>query len=497
MKNNGNNRFKHIAWLLLIAMAIIPAASCSDVADDSAVTLADETAITTEAAPGPEIPDDLDFGGEKINMWYFTKNSDISESFIDIAGELDGDVVNEALYYRNLSVEEKLNVDIVFTDTGIASSDVGNAIRSLIMSGDDAYDVFNVVQWNSASLVTEGLYYNLAGLPYVDIEQPWWSAYYINELNIGHNNYYFLCGDISIDMIRCISCVYFNKNLFENYYGDPDGLYETVLAGDWTLERMFTYAEGAFADLNSSGKPDKDDQFGLLLNRYNNIDILFYGAGLRATGRDSDDVPFLTLNNEKTVEVMADIYELCYNNTGTMMRNDAAGTLQNNQDFNNGYGLFLMGFLYTSEQLRNMENDYGIIPSPKADDNQADYEAVVHDIATLICLPATSSKLEQVGAVLEWMAYESYKNVTPAYYETAMKTKYTRDQISSQIIDILHAKNMTDIAYVFGSSFNSLGYIGRNMIAQKKNDLTSFYAANERAALTNMTKLIDAFQNLE
>jgi hypothetical protein len=34
-------------------------------------------------------------------------------------------------------------------------------------------------------------------------------------------------------------------------------------------------------------------------------------------------------------------------------------------DFNNGYSLFLMGFLYTSEQLRNMEQDYGIIPSPK------------------------------------------------------------------------------------------------------------------------------------
>ncbi|MDD4773892.1 MAG: hypothetical protein PHZ09_09890 [Eubacteriales bacterium] len=497
MKNYAKNRFKFIAWLLLIAMAIIPAASCSDAADDPEVTLSSEAAETTEAAPEHDLPDDLDFGGEEINIWYFTKNSDISESFIDIAGELDGDVVNEALYYRNLSVEESLNVDILFTDTGIASSDVGNAIRSLIMSGDDAYDVFNVVQWNSASLVTEGLYYNLLGLPYVDIEKPWWSAYYINELNIGHNNYYFLCGDISIDMIRCISCVYFNKNMFNNYYGDPDALYETVLSGNWTLERMFTYAEGVYADLNASDTPDDGDQFGLFVNRYNNIDILFYGAGLRATERDSDDIPFLTLNNEKTAKVMEDIYDLCYNNVGTMLRADAAGTLQNNQDFNNGLGLFLMGFLYTSEQLRNMVNDYGIIPSPKADDTQPEYEAVVHDIATLICLPATSTKFEQVGAVLELVAYESYKNVTPAYYETAMKTKYTRDQISSQIIDILHARNMTDIAYVFGSSFNSLGYIGRNMIAQKKSDVASFYATNEKAALSNMNKLVDAFRNLE
>ncbi len=454
-------------------------------------TAVEETEVTHN------LPDNLNFDGTEINIWYFTKNSDVSERFIDIEGDLNGDVVDEALYNRNTQVEEKLNVDLIFTDTGVYSSDVGNAIRSMVMSGDTTYDIFNVVQWNSASLVTEGVFRNLIDLPYVDVEMPWWSDYYISEINIGKNNRYFLCGDISIDTIRCISCMYFNKAIYEDYYGNPDNLYQIVLDGNWTLDKLDTYVKEVYADLNGNDKVDEGDRFGLLLNNYNNIDVLFYGAGLRTTARDEDDIPYLTLDNERTASVMEALYDLCHSNTGTMLRAGGEGTLQNNIDFNNGYSLFLMGFLYTSEQLRNMEQDYGIIPSPKFNETQKDYSAVVHDIATLICLPQTATKLEEIGAVLELMAYESYRTVTPAYYETAMKTKYTRDQLSSQIIDLLHDYYMTDIAYVFGSSFYNLGYTGRDMIANNQSNFASYYSKREKAALKQMEKLIEAYLSLE
>ena len=149
-------------------------------------------------------------------------------------------------FTTEIPVEEKLNVDLIFTDTGVYSSDVGNAIRSMVMSGDTTYDIFNVVQWNSASLVTEGVFRNLIDLPYVDVEMPWWSDYYISEINIGKNNRYFLCGDISIDTIRCISCMYFNKAIYEDYYGNPDNLYQIVLDGNWTLDKLLTLMSKKF-----------------------------------------------------------------------------------------------------------------------------------------------------------------------------------------------------------------------------------------------------------
>lgn len=496
---------KKTALLLLIAMLITAIASCSGGTAESSAsqtenknqneTVADET--VTEPEIKPDMPD-LDYDGLEINMWYFTKNSDVSEKFIDIAGELNGDVVDEALYYRNIAVEERLGVDIVFTDTGVASSDVGASIRTVIMSGTTDYDVFNVVQWNSAKYVIEGLYLNIIDAPYIDIEKPWWSNYYINEINIGEKGRYFLCGDISIDMIRCISCMYFNKNMFNNYYGNSDDLYNQVLDGEWTLDKLSEYALGAYKDLNGDSIIDKDDQFGLYTNSYNNIDILYFATGARVTSHDSDGMPLLTVNNEYTINVMDKLYKLSYNNSGVYLNKDGGeGTLWNTKQFNNGYGLFLMGFLYSSENLRDMSDDYGIIPAPKYDEVQDNYNAVVHDIATLICYPTTCTKVEEVSAVLEQLAYESWKNVTPAYYETAMKTKYTRDQLSSQIIDLLHDRNMTDMAYSYGDNFNGLGLFAREMIANNKSDFASYYAGKEKTALTNMQKLIDKYLELE
>ncbi|HHW25187.1 MAG TPA: hypothetical protein GXX22_07015 [Clostridiales bacterium] len=483
-----------LAAATAVSIAACSARTGSDGTDDTKQATIDTSEAADETEVTPDLPSNLNFNGEQINIWYFTKNSDAAERFVDIEGDLNGDVVDEALYNRNLRVEEKLNVDLVFTDPGVYSSDVGNHLRSMVMTGDTTYDIYNIIQWNSAILVTEGMYRNLIDLPYVDVEKPWWSEYYIKEVNIGKNNRYFLCGDISIDMIRCIGCMYFNKVIYNDYYGDPDELYRLVLDGKWTLDKLHNYTKEVYADLNTNDRVDQDDQFGLLLNNYNNIDILFYAAGLRVTARDEDDIPYLVLNNERTASAIEAIYNLCYDNQGTWIGDPA----NNNLAFNNGYSLFLMGFLYTSEQLRNMQQDYGIIPAPKFDEAQKDYAAVVHDIAILVCLPQSvpNEKLEPIGAVLELMGYESYKTVTPAYYEIAMKTKYTRDALSSQIIDLLHDSYMTDIAYVFGDSFYRFGYIGREMIANKQNNFASYYSKREKAALKNMEKLIEAYQAL-
>lgn len=55
-------------------------------------------------------------------------------------------------------------------------------------------------------------------------------------------------------------------------------------------------------------------------------------------------------------------------------------------------------------------------------------------------VPVNSSKTEYIGAVMELLAYESYEKVTPAYYESALKIKYTRGDdadSAAKVIDII------------------------------------------------------------
>ena len=73
-----------------------------------------------------------------------------------------------------------------------------------------------------------------------------------------------------------------------------------------------------------------------------------------------------------------------------------------------------------------METDFGIIPYPLYDENQEDYHTQVADCSTMFALPADCRDTSFAGAVLEAIAAESYRSVTPAYFEVALNEKYTR-----------------------------------------------------------------------
>ena len=95
------------------------------------------------------------------------------------------------------------------------------------------------------------------------------------------------------------------------------------------------------------------------------------------------------------------------------------------------------------------------------------------------------------------MAYYSYYEVTPIYYETALKTKYTRDDLSSQIIDIIHDSAMTDLAYVYQQSLSEAGMVMRLLAANKTKDYVSFVAKKEKAYTKALDKFITNFEEAD
>ncbi len=485
---------------LLAAVAVMTA--CGDASTDQgkttdAVTTTPsviETETMDDRLPST-LPSDLDLGGETINVWYFTKNSDAAERFLDLQGDAEGDIVEVALYDRNVAIEEQLNITFNYVDPGIESGNVGTEVRKLLMAADTTYDLYSLIQWNSTALALEHCFLNVTDLPHLDLGQPWWSKSYMEALSIGHNNVFFLAGDISIDMIRTIAAMYFNKNIFQNIYDSSDILYEEVLNGTWTFDKMLTYAESAYQDVNGDSKVNKDDIYGLITNSFNNMDAFTFGMGATLTRRDADNMPYMTVGEEHNVNLYNKLYTMIAETPSCVMNSDGANpTLDNVQYFASGNALFLPGFLYTSENLRAMDNDYGIIPFPKYDEQQENYYSTVHDIATLFCLPTTCTKIDAVCATLEAMAYYSYYEVTPIYYETALKTKYTRDDLSSQIIDIIHDTSMTDIAYGYSSSFNNMGQIMRSLAVNKTKDYASYYAKQEKATVKACEKFITKFE---
>ena len=153
---------KRVTALLLSALlAALPLVSCGSTGSGNEVTTDSQTgeATTTSEVPAETsgVPADLDLEGETINIWYTTESVSVAETYVDIAGELTGDIMDDTIYNLNRSVEEKLNCTLNFYNSGCLTSETGAEVPKLILAGDTSYDVYHVVQWNAREARCRGL----------------------------------------------------------------------------------------------------------------------------------------------------------------------------------------------------------------------------------------------------------------------------------------------------------------------------------------------------
>ncbi|MDD4773362.1 MAG: hypothetical protein PHZ09_07125, partial [Eubacteriales bacterium] len=136
-----------------------------------------EEEIKRENTPD-DLPDDLDYEGDDVNILARTKNWFLYEMTVD---ELNGEVVNDAVYNRNTMVSERLNINLNY----ILEDDVtGMANRTIVAGSDD----FDIVAGSAVEIVqygARGQYYNLLGgnVPHLNLDRPWWAQYYTEQAN--------------------------------------------------------------------------------------------------------------------------------------------------------------------------------------------------------------------------------------------------------------------------------------------------------------------------
>ncbi|MDD4772835.1 MAG: hypothetical protein PHZ09_04440 [Eubacteriales bacterium] len=488
------------AFLLLCAILIVTAGACSEPgADVSAETdsVTETTAAETELQSN--LPDNLDYEGANARILNY--NFFGEDAFVLNVTEQTGDIIYDAIYLRNEAVSERLNINFVFTDKhAVNGEDFGVLISSVIMANSDEYDIIHGVQYSAAQQLIKNYFLNIANLEYTDFDAPWWATDYIKEGTIG-SKIFFASGDISLGHIRHMSSTFFNKTVYENYFGDTNDFYHLVYNGGWTLDKLGEYAQACYNDINGDGKKDNDDYYGGGVIVSNLTDHFTYDAGIRATTRNSEGIPELTMNNEKTVAFTQKLYSLFYENDGIHVYPPTEETnyITLPGKFQNNELLLLFGWLHISEYLRDMTADFGVIPFPKFDEAQPTYLSMPHDIATVYCLPVTCSTVEMSGAVMEAMAFEGYKSVIPAYYEVALKMKYFRDSddMALQIVDMIHDNPVSDFAYIYNYALNNIGLVMRDLMSGKKSDFASHYAKIETGVQTKLDELVALYLEIE
>ncbi|MCL2517530.1 MAG: extracellular solute-binding protein, partial [Oscillospiraceae bacterium] len=237
------------------------------------------------------LPADLNFNGQEIRILKRANN----QWELDFPNELNGDIVNDAVYDKNIRVQERLNVKFKLgvCPRGDEFSGTIEDIRIICLSGDDVYDLISM---NLNMICTYGtspttpFFMDLSSMPYLDLEQPWWNTRTIKEISHDGKSYNLVFGDSSFTLISYTTCVFYNKHIYNNYYGDPDELYKIALDGKWTYDVFADKCKEMYEDLNGDGVADVSDQFGLQFDWYIFNNYMLGSSDARMSSRDSEGI---------------------------------------------------------------------------------------------------------------------------------------------------------------------------------------------------------------
>lgn len=492
--NKKNSVFRIASGLLALLMTASAAVSCGSDTGSPAETAADTAAVTEAVTDnGKEfvndsLPADLDFGSRQFTVYVAS-----FKEFFQGPEESTGDVVDDAVIDRNRAVEERLNIELeYFFDENANWDTIAGILSKYIMAGDTTYDLYTGQQYGITTLLANGGFVNCYDLEHIDFTKPWWNNRYMDELAIGNNTRYFLVGDFFVTALLRTHVVFFNKTMYGNLHEDANELYDLVLNGTWTLDKMAQVAKDAYVDLNNNGQTDLEDQLGYVTYKpASSVDPFMYLSDIEYTPRDAEGNLTISLYDERNVDLATKIVEYFYQ-PGSLFNTESADPTNS---FKNGKAQFLgINTLSAAKGLRDMKDDFSFLPYPKLTEDQEHYNCVVADIVCPGAIPGTSLNLDMAGAVIEALSSESYRTVLPTYYETALKVKYSRDDQTSQIIDIIHDSSYTDFIYAYSSSLNNIGVIMRNLVAEHSTDYMSKVSKNEKTVMKKLDKLIATFE---
>lgn len=422
--------------------------------------------------------------------------SDGNEAYLVVEEDELGDVVNKAVHDRNIAVEDRFGCTIEVVHTA-KESEAANYIRKCVMTMEDAFDLTCHHVVSQGGLALSDYYINWYDIPAVDFSKPWWSDSTVEDLSF-NDNCYIAIGDVALTARSNAYCVYFNKTDAEKY--NLPNLYEVVYDGEWTIDYILELTKDVYDDLNRNNQIDDGDYFGYVTDPNSNITAYqwaFENPVFKTTG-DSIEIVYKTEKIVDIVEKLVEAVNLGQIRTNKNYVNSIGKTAHwyGIEMFAKGQALFSNGYIAQSlSHLRDMDDDYGILPYPKWNEEQEDYHTMADGNHTSLAVPKTvgDDRIEFVGVITEAMCAESYKILLPAYYDEALKLKGTRDDESIQMIEYVVDSCVYDMGYVY-DNWKGLSFLLQQLVANGDTNFESFYASKSSSALAHYDKVINYFE---
>ncbi len=148
--------------------------------------------------------------------------------------------------------------------------------------------------------------------------------------------------------------------------------------------------------------------------------------------------------------------------------------------------------------VRNMSQEYGVVPIPKFSEAQTTDYSQMSDHVNLFCFPNTvdADRADMRSAVLEAMCSTSYHILRPVYYETVLRTQVVKDPQSSAMMEIIINNLRMDAGFVYAHSMGSFHQGFQHLVERGQNDAVSRYKKMTSVAQRSLGALAKQFERL-
>ena len=481
-----------LALVTVFSAALYACGGGTGTEDKGTETTAGE--VTGTEAPNPYKQDDglpdMDFDGRTITFLTATEITGGELTVMD--SELTGDSIIDTIHYRTQSVEERYNVDVA--DLRKSYTETYDVVQKAVLAQDNSFDACYGFIAYMFPLAMEGSLTEFTEIPYINLDQPWWDQNAKDAFTIAHRLYYMV-GDANMFYNDYTWVMYFNKQLMTDIGGgDPYALVEN---GTWTLDAMYQLGVKAVKDLNSDGEMTPGvDRYGMVTHSPTR-EAMIYGGGELMFEKDADDLPVMTMDNER-------FYSLC-SKIGTIftqeyfMEDTTGGNTGDEiqRNFVSGNSLFAGEVLQCARRYRAMETDFGILPYPKYDEAQENYVSYSLWAVSPVGVPSYMSgdSLDAIGLIIEALHSASRGSLVSAYFDAALtSSKFLRDEQSDDMMKIIFATRCYPLATM--RDFGQVVSIITTNVAKNKDNYTSVVAGYKSKVEKDINDVIDKFDSL-
>jgi len=434
--------------LLLALFMLLSASACSESTENSAAD-PQNTAASADVTAETETPveeDDgkthyadeiaaVDYDGWTLHIANDGLNPEYFSAFT--VEEETGDAFNDAIYNRNLRVSEKFNITMEENYTGSV-----NLIKNSVTAGTGDVGFGYVLFYNCMGLISQNYVKAVSDMPVFDFSKPYWDRGSQETLTLGGKLFYGHC-DISFDHYEGMALLFYNGTLLEDN-SISETPYELYTSGQWTLDAMYNMMTQVARDENGDGVMDSEhDIFGWAGREFEYLPSL-YSSNLRLIQYDEAEDTYKMSLVDDGIMAVGDMLNKIINDKTIALpgRNDETRNL-----FKEGGVLFYSRLMGDFRNLRDKEDDYGIISYPSLEEN-TDGMIYIQNPFTIM-IPSDCQDDERLATLIESLAADTYDNVLDIYIEKAVIGKGARDRESANLLRTFIEKRAYDLSYAF------------------------------------------------